>query len=140
MEVSNTHNKQSSNDVPLVPVSLNREVVPGARIEGRLEQHNLIGSSGCTRPESQGLRFTLWQGCRIGAERGASLQRPLVASEVVRLDENKLVLMGVVKRLRCVLLNAEVQRGDALDGRVGAIIRNGEQFSTAESILRIPTR
>ena len=62
-----------------------------------------------------------------------------MASKVVRFNEYGLVLVAVVEGPRRVLLNAEVQGCDALDGRIGAIVGDGEQLRTAETILRVPT-
>jgi hypothetical protein len=126
--------------VPIVPIGLNRKVVRDACIEGCLEQHFLHCTSSSTRTKSQCLRLALWQGRWIGAERSTGLQRPHMAGKVVRFNEHKLILVAVVERLRWVLLNAEVQGCDTLNGRVGAIVGAGEQLSTTETVLTIATR
>ena len=126
--------------MPVVPIGLNSKVVPGPRLEGLLEQHHLLCSSSGTRSKPQCFRFALWQGRWIGAERGTSLQRPVVAGKVVRLNEHELVLVAVVEGLIWVLPNAEVQGCDTLNSRIGAVVAVGEQLRTTETVLRLATR
>jgi len=63
-----------------------------------------------------------------------------VAGKVIRFNECNLILVAIVERLRWVLHNAEVQGCDTLNGRIGAIVGNGEQLSTTETVHSVATR
>ena len=67
----------------------------------------------------------------------ASLQRELVRGVVCALEEDELVLVGVVQGTRGVEMHAEVQGLDAGGAGVGAGVGGGEEYGAAEASLDV---
>lgn len=68
---------------------------------------------------------------------GARLQRELVRAVVGALEEDELVLVGVVQGTRGVEAHAEVQRLDAGGAGVVAGVGGGEELGAAEARLGV---